>query len=252
MSASHDLLDITQPEAERLLERRGLALLVTGSVEQHGPHLPFATDYYAALAVARAVAPRVGGLVVPLGPLGVTPFHMSFAGTVSIRAETFMAIFRDVVDSLVRHGADKFVVVNWHEGNTGPIHSVATEIQATGRARFLVAQACYLAWDLGGKETGLTHGGAVETLAMLAFDPSLVHLDRATNPSSAEHAARVDALRRARGASALIGDIRELAPTGWYGDLTGVSDSRGRDLMARVADAVAAHIENVFGTPVGA
>ncbi len=247
MAANHDLLDITQPEAERILRERGLVLLVTGSVEQHGPHLPFATDYYAALAVGRAVAPRVRGLLVPLGPLGVTPFHLSFAGTVSIRAETFMRLFRDVVESLARHGADRFVVLNWHEGNTPALSAVAAELQAEGRGRFLVVQVCYLAWDLGGREIGLTHGGAVETLAMLAYDPSLVHLERAVNPSPPEHAARIDALRRARGACALIGDIRELAPTGWYGDLTGVSEAKGRVLMAQVADEVVRHIESVFG-----
>ncbi len=87
----------------------------------------------------------------------------------------------------------------------------------------------------------------METLAVMGCDPSLVHLDRATNPSPPEQAARVDALRRARGASAPIGDIREIAPTGWYGDLNGVSAEKGRALLARVADAVVQHIEAVFG-----
>lgn len=247
MPVNHDLTEITQPEAERILGERGLALLVTGSVEQHGPHLPFATDYYAALAIGRAVAPRVRGLLVSLGPLGVTPFHLSFAGTVSLRAETFMAVVRDVVESLMRHGANKFVILNWHEGNTAALSAVAGELQAAGKERFVIAQVCYLAWELGGRDTGLTHGGAVETLAMLACQPSLVHLDRAGNPSPPEEATRVDALRRGRAVSVLIGDIREVAPTGWYGDLSGVSAEKGQALLADVADVVVSRIEAVFG-----
>lgn len=48
-------------------------------------------------------------------------------------------------------------------------------------------------------------------------------------------------------ASALIGDIREIAPTGWYGDLSGVSEEKGRALLAKVADAAGQHVVNVFG-----
>jgi creatinine amidohydrolase/Fe(II)-dependent formamide hydrolase-like protein len=51
---------------------------------------------------------------------------------------------------------------------------------------------------------------------------------------------------RVRGASALIGDIREVAPTGWYGDLTGLSEAKGRALLVRVADTVVEHTRNVF------
>ena len=38
------LLRITQPEAEAILKRSGLAIIPMGSVEQHGPHLPLGTD----------------------------------------------------------------------------------------------------------------------------------------------------------------------------------------------------------------
>ena len=77
MAANHNLMEITQPEAERILRERGLVIIPTGSVEQHGPHLPTGTDYYAPLAIGRAVAPRVRGLLVPWAPLGVTPLRVN-------------------------------------------------------------------------------------------------------------------------------------------------------------------------------
>ena len=70
------LLKMTQPEAEAILKRSGLAILPMGSVEQHGPHLPCGTDYLASLVIGQQVADRVDALLVPFCPIGVTPFHM--------------------------------------------------------------------------------------------------------------------------------------------------------------------------------
>jgi len=248
VAANHYLPEITQPEAERILWERGVVLIPTGSVEQHGPHLPCGTDTFAALAVGRAVAPRVRGLLVPFGPLGVAPVHLGFAGTLSLKPETFMRLFRDVCLSLTRHGADKVVVLNWHEGNTPALRTVAGELQAEGRARFLIVQVATLAWELFGRQTGLTHGGVIDTLAMLAHEPALVHLERAVNPSPPDAAPAGDAERQGRAAAyTLIADIREIAPTGWSGDLAGVTAEKGRALLAQVADAVVKQVEAVFG-----
>lgn len=248
MAANHYLPEITQPEAERILWERGLVLIPTGSVEQHGPHLPCGTDALAALAVGRAVAPRVRGLLVPLGPLGIAPVHLGFAGTLSLKAETFMRLFRDVCLSLTRHGADKVVVLNWHGGNTPALGTVAGELQAEGRARFLLIQVPQLAGEVLGDPAGLSHGGVVDTLAMLAHDPALVHPERAVNPSPPDAGAPSDARPQGRGASrALIADIREILPTGWSGDLAGVTVEKGQALLAQVADAVVKQVEAVFG-----
>ena len=70
------LLKMTQPEAEVILKRSGLAILPMGSVEQHGPHLPCGTDYLASLVIGQEVADKVDALLVPFCPIGVTPFHM--------------------------------------------------------------------------------------------------------------------------------------------------------------------------------
>ncbi len=60
-----DLTTMTQPEAARALSK-GTVILVTGSVEQHGGHLPLGTDAYAALTVAERVAQRIGAPLLPL------------------------------------------------------------------------------------------------------------------------------------------------------------------------------------------
>jgi creatinine amidohydrolase len=237
---------MTQPEAEAILKRSGLAIIPMGSVEQHGPHLPCGTDYLASLVIGRKVAELADGLLLPFCPVGVTPFHMSFAGTLSLKPQTFIAVVEDICDSIIRHGAKKIVFLNWHEGNTSAMNLAAVAVQQRHPVRILVVQACYIALELFGKESGLTHGGELEVLPILAYEPSLVHLERATNPSPPERARQIDSLRRGRAAYPLLRDIREIAPTGWYGEPQKATAEKAETFLEGVAKAAAEYIEKTF------
>ena len=231
-------LELTREEVAERLADHGRVVIPTGSVEQHGRHLPVGTDTIAVEAIARRVAAGLGALYVPLGPYGVTPFHAAMPGAVHLSSETFMALFGDVVESLVRHGAREIVVVNWHEGNTSAIETQATRLQqAHPEVRFVVSQANYAAQALYGDEHDLTHGGPLEVLPVLGERPDLVHLDRATDASDPEHASRMDDLRRNRQAYPIIPDVRIMYPSGWYGDVSDVSEARGAAFLDAVARA---------------
>lgn len=240
------LLKLTQPEAEAILKRSGLVIIPMGSVEQHGPHLPCGTDYLASLVIGQKVAEMVDGLLIPFCPVGVTPFHMSFAGTLTLQPQTFIAVVEDICASLAQHGAKRVVFLNWHEGNTASMNLAGVSVQQRYRLRVLVVQACYIAFELFGKECGLTHGGELEVLPVLAYDPSLVHLERATNPSSPERARKIDALRRGRAGYPFLKDIREIAPTGWYGQPQNATLERAKEFLNKVAEAAADYIRSTF------
>lgn len=240
----NDLMDITQPEAEALLQASGTVVIPTGSVEQHGPHLPCGTDWIAALVLARAVAERLGALVVPFAPMGITPFHMGFAGTLTLRHETFVEVMLDLATSVARHGARRLVVLNWHEGNSDAIGVAASRIHHEVGLEVLRVEACYVARDLFGEETGgLTHGGELEVLPVLSFDPSLVHLERATNPSPRGRGRRIDAVRRNPNVRPVLDDVRQIAPTGWYGAPEAATAEKADRVVAGVADRIAADVE---------
>lgn len=242
------LAEITQPEAEAILGRSGTVVVPCGSVEQHGPHLPFGTDTYAAESIATRLAEHLDALVAPIGPLGVTPIHMPFAGTITLRPATFVALLEDVCESLVQHGARRFVVVNWHEGNAAAINQAAAAVQGrhASEVRFVVVQAMWIAHELFGQEVGLTHGGEIEALAVLADHPDLVHLERAEHAGPAERAAAVDRLRRRRTAYPIVLDIREITPTGWYGTLAGVTPARAAALVEQSAARAAEYVRECF------
>src|SRR5438477_6665242 len=90
MLPSRYFVDLTQPEIAAQLERNPLVILPTGSIEQHGPHLPTGTDTLAAGVIGLAVAERMDGLLLPGLPFGVTPMHMPFEGTITLTTDTFI------------------------------------------------------------------------------------------------------------------------------------------------------------------
>src|SRR5690606_37957151 len=121
---------------------------------------------------------------VPAGQYGVTPIHAGHPGTISLRRDVFEAYITNLCEELVGLGAKTFVFVNWHEGNNASLDAVATDIQDRHGALVVTAHACYVAQRVYAPEGGeLTHGGGIETLAVLAYDPSLPRLDRVAEPT---------------------------------------------------------------------
>lgn len=246
-SRENDFMALTRYEVEERLHENGLVVIPTGSVEQHGPHLPVGTDTYAVRTIARRVAARLDGLLVPFGAAGVTPFHAEMAGALHLQSETFMALFRDVCESLIEHGAEKVVVVNWHEGNTSSIETAAGRLQQDHTdVRFVISQASYAAQELYEDFHDLTHGGPLEVLPVLEANPDLVHLDRATDPSDEEHANRMDQLRRNRQAYPVIPDVRIMYPSGWYGDVSDVDEEMASEFVEQVARTCADDIASTL------
>ena len=237
---SRNILELTSPQVAATIARNPVAIVPLGSTEQHGPHLPCGTDVMAAELVAAEAAERLDALLVPFGPYGVTPIHAGHPGTVTLSPATFEALLTELGAELVRMGIETLVLVNWHEMNTPSLDRVATDVQAEHRAIVVVAQACYVAArlyaDAGGE---LTHGGGIETLAVLAHDPELARLERTGAASRPAGAAELDAIRRSREVYGVVTDIREFGGDGWYGDPHWATGQSAEAFAATVADELA-------------
>jgi creatinine amidohydrolase len=244
----YDLAELTSPEAAQAVAGSRTAVIPLGSVEQHGPHLPNGTDTMAAELVARTVADRLDAIYAPVGPYGVTPIHAGHPGTVTLRRETFEALLSDVCTELIRMGVQTVVLVNWHEGNIASMNAVATDLQDRFDATFVAAQACYVAQRLYRDEGGeLTHGGGIETLAVLAHDPRLAKVDRAGEPTRPPGAEEMDRMRRSPEVYGFVTDVSELADDGWYGDPAWANAERAEAFAGTVAAGVLELIEDVRG-----
>lgn len=241
------LHEMPQPEAERLLAETKTAVVVAGSVEQHGPHLPLGTDWLAALGIAERVAGLLGSPLALLSPVGVAPYHGSWPGSLSLRPETLVALFVDITDGLAAAGVERLLVVNWHEGNTATLRLAAQEAQLRHeRLQVVIAETHIAARDLSGGELPLTHAGSLETAAVLAVDESLVDVALALNATPDDVGDEGHELFRRRDVFPVLRDFHDVAPTGWYGHPDEVTKERADELIASVAEHVAAHAREVW------
>src|ERR1700688_1843128 len=247
MLPSRYFVELTQPEIAEQLKKNPLVILPAGSVEQHGPHLPTGTHIFAANVSAHEVAERMDGLVLPGGPLGVTPLHMPFEGTITLTAETFMRVVTETAASTAQHGAKYLLILNWHELNIPPLARAAETLHRDFGMTVLTVQACFVAEELFGKEcNGLTHGGEIETLAVMAHRPELVHLERIDNSSDHAHGKKMDGLRRTRSYQPVLTDVRSIAPTGWYGSPEHATLEKSARMLQGGADWIAKEAKEVF------
>src|SRR3954447_4881899 len=240
MLPSRYFADLTQPEIAAQFKKNPLVILPAGSVEQHGPHLPTGTDIFASNVIGHAVAERMDGLVLPGGPLGVTPMHMPFEGTITLTPETYQRVVVETCSSTARHGAKYCLILNWHEGNIPSLAIAAESLHRDHGMSVLTVQACYVAAELYGHSCGgLPHGGEIEALAVLAHRPDLVHLDRIDYSSDHALGHKMDKLRRPRAYQPVLTDIRSIAATGWFGSPQHATAEKGVKMLTDIADAIA-------------
>src|SRR5690606_13919432 len=128
----HHLADMTSEEARRAAEADTVVLIPAGAFEQHGPALPLGTDLVRAEGVVERVAARLDGRAVigPALPVGVSPHHLAFPGTLSLSVDTFRAVLREYLAGLSAHGWRRILVVTGHGGNNAALTTVAQDLLA--------------------------------------------------------------------------------------------------------------------------
>ncbi len=115
------------PEVESYLEGSVGLIVPIGATEQHGPTGLIGTDAICAETFARKAGDLAGALVGPTLTVGMSEHHMRFPGSVTLRPTTLIAVVRDVILSLARHGFRRIFLVNGHGGNTSSIDAAFFE-----------------------------------------------------------------------------------------------------------------------------
>jgi len=228
-----------QPEAEARLKATRLAVLAPGSVEQHGPHLPLGTDAFAAIAIAEAVARRLDTVLVPLPLVGVSPYHQSWTGSLSLQPQTFIAVIEDVCACLAAHQVEKILFVNWHEGNSPALRLAGDSVQRKYNLKVVIAESHLITNNLFGERAQLTHAGNMEAAAVLMYDPGLVDISKATNPSPQAEGDAMHAVFRQKDVFPIMRDFHEVAPTGWYGKPQEATPELAQEILEQVSGFIA-------------
>jgi len=114
----------TWQEVEQYLEKSKGIIVPIGSTEQHGPNGLIGTDAITAEKIAHEISDQQGVMVAPAINYGMAQHHLAFAGSVSLRPTTLIALVKDVVTSLVNHGFTHVFFVNGHGGNIASLNII--------------------------------------------------------------------------------------------------------------------------------
>lgn len=174
---------MTVPEVEALLEKTDMVIIPVGSLEQHGNHLPIGTDFINGVERCKLIAQERDILVAPVLMVGQSPYHMGFAGTITLSAETIIKVHLEAVQSLIRHGFRRFIIMNSHGGNRAISTLLVDQINQTTAGvavSFDEASRPFMQRSAEPASTVLDrHGGTGETSDSLYLMPNLVQMDKA-------------------------------------------------------------------------
>ena len=115
---------------EDYLKTKTGIIIPIGSTEQHGPTGLIGTDALTAEMIGRGAGEKVGALVAPTISVGMAQHHLAFPGSVTLKPTTLIAVVRDTVMSLARHGFTRFFFINGHGGNIATVTAAFSEIYA--------------------------------------------------------------------------------------------------------------------------
>lgn len=225
--------------------RRGpaIAVLPVGSFEQHGDHLPLATDTTIACLIAKRVADDHGLFLLPPITISCSQEHAPMAGTVSISATTLYAMVNDIWRSLAASGVPGLLIVNGHGGNY-VLSNVVQELNVNGPrvALFPIHEDRAKARAAAGLESSSTedmHGGEFEVSLLLHGAPHLVRDGIADDDHSAPDRPHLLTL-----------GIAGYTTTGIIGQPSLATAIKGKALLDSFSQSATAHLDLIsMGAP---
>jgi creatinine amidohydrolase len=233
--------ELTWVEIEELTKTMKMVLVPVGATEQHGPHLPLATDTLQVYEVAKRASSLTGVPVVPPLAIGLSQSHGRFPGTLWVRSETMIRFLTEVCHSLYHSGIRKFVLLNGHMYNLWVLQCVRDnvrcdfdDVQCTALNYWATAETRLLEDTPVRKHV---HANFGETSQVLAIRPDLVRMDEAVDeadfPTFFDH--RFDQISR----SGVVGR-----------NATGASPEAGAEMLATLGESLAKLLREGLAEPI--
>ncbi|MDI6809479.1 MAG: creatininase family protein [Candidatus Eisenbacteria bacterium] len=173
-------------DVEEYLKKDDRIIVVIGSCEQHGKHLPLSTDSIIPLELAKIVSKKTGVPVLPPLNFGMSLHHMGFPGTVSLAPQTLSQVFTEILSALFTHGFRRIMVLNGHGGNIAPMTSALSVLLNEQKELSIKVFSWWTDDEVKKLEVEFFgeadhHASACETSVVAFLRPELVRLDRAAS-----------------------------------------------------------------------
>ncbi len=228
--------EITMTEFEEGLNKTRTVILPVGTTEEHGSHLPLATDIIHVYEMVKEAARKIDVFVAPPIYYGLCRSTSEHPGTITISGDTFRSLIRDVVCSLYAHGMRNFIIISGHAGGTHMSSlSEVGELLLSELPETNIAVVSL--FDLIEKEAsdvvetkGDSHAGELETSLILYSKPHLVK-----GPGEISYP-QIPAYF-------LVREKRKCWPAGVWGDPTKASAEKGKRVFDAAVDKLV-HLSN--------
>lgn len=239
----------TASEIQEMGSRDGSVLVLPiGSIEQHGDHLPVATDTILVTEIAAAGIERVEGevpiLMLPPFWSGYSPHHLSFGGTLSLELDHMRQALEDIAETALSNGFDALLLLNGHGGNISLVNGAVSTVGTDADDEILGLTYFQLAGDFiqeirESDPGGMGHGGEFETSLMLHLQEELVREGELEGTEMDEPYDRSITDMFEGGPLAVYRGFEEYTSTGAIGTPELASRETGRRIYERLGDELA-------------
>lgn len=238
---------MTWEEIAEQISRCTPLILPVGSIEQHGPHLPLATDLYSVLEISKLISDKIDLVIAPPLYYTYTKSMRSFVGTTSIEGNTLTLLIRDLIKEFLRQGFKKILVLNGHYENTAFLEEgtyLALEHCSKNDAKIVLTTWWDLIPEKALKEiftdawegwSGV-HASFPETSLAMALNPSIVRRDKILDDKPEEN----------KPYTVLPTPVKRIPKSGIFGKTINSSEIHGERLKYEVLEQLTLLIEKEF------
>ncbi len=231
------------------LDKQTPVLLNIAAIEQHGAHLPVATDrmigeYFSGL-LNKEIGDKV--LILPVVAVGCSDHHMGFCGTLTLSHTTFSAVVKEIIQSVLNHGFYNIILLNSHGGNQGIMQVIIEQLGfANPNAHILGASW----WNVAKEELlkitetgpgGTGHACEFETSLMKVIAPNLVQESLIKQGANVLAFPSVDGDLLFGPKISFYRTMKELTPNGIFGNPINSSAEKG----VRIGECVTAALKQL-------
>jgi creatinine amidohydrolase len=228
---------LTSPEIDAL-DRSIPVILPVAAIEQHGLHLPLATDRmigeYFCQQLNKEIPDNV--LILPVMSVGCSEHHLEFTGSLTLQHETFQRQAEDILGSVALHGFKNLIIYNSHGGNLG-ISQVIVEHFGHRHPECRIVLATW--WKIVSSELfdlnetgegGVGHAGEFETSLMMLIAPELVRHDKIGDKQNQQSFEWADGDMLRGPKASLYRSMKTMTPIGVFGDVRKISAEKGQKI----------------------